>query len=254
MLAVPGCDDEAASPPPVAEPATLPPVTPSGEPPAPDTPAPEPREADAPAAPEARTFTRSGERPGMQAIVTALEGDLPHASLLGRPSEVGDGRFVTVASTDSESPTLHFVVVSEHEGAQIEAVVRLPIEGIDATYNEAPSVVAREIADHDADGETEVMMVVSWGGPPEPAIGAYGHKHYFIFDLDPTPSIAISVETLLGATFDEIRGHVRLRDTNGDGHPDVTIRFTDCSGPDDCDRREAVFAWDEATDSWPTTP
>jgi len=196
---------------------------------------------------------RSGEQPGGAAIMGALRAEgTEAAALLGRPQPVGDGRFLVVATSGGDRPSLTFAVVGDDDGARIEATLPLELEEEVDAMNEPPNVAARDVDDLDGDGEREAMALVRYMTPPERAVGPAEIGHYFLFDLDPEPSIAFSEQTQRSQASMELRGHVTLEDGDGDGHPDVHIRYTDCIAGEqpECERREAVHLYDPDTDRW----
>jgi len=251
-----GCQDDAPPPAPAIEMAANP--TPAPPPIPTPTPTPTPVEV-APAEEAAPTFTRSGEIPAGQGVLAALGAEGVDAqAMLGRPLEVGDGRFIVVATTGGNSPELHVAVVSDNAGgAQLEHHLPLTFETDIDAESEPPRIAAREVKDFDGDSESEAFLLVRFMTPPERAIGESQIGHYILLDLDPQLSIAISMETQRARASAQTRGAVIWRDANADGHDDFTVRVRDCYEDDDapdgetCDRSEVVRHYDPATDSFP---
>jgi hypothetical protein len=212
---------------------------------------------------------RASARPTFAQITTLAEHmGLRHIAVHGAPLPFGTPqRFVAVVSSsvravssqdDVRDATL-LVLERGDAGFTLQSSVTLPIAPRANMYEERRgrdfTIATWRAEDVDADGELELVMVVRWIVAVVCGPGQLWESELIIVDLVPRASIALALalESYSESGVYERRGHAAHEDRNGDGHPDVRVRFRDCDlddeGEERCDAPRYVdYLWDAARD------
>jgi hypothetical protein len=186
---------------------------------------------------------RSGRAPAARALFAAMSTALSSGAtyaMQGAFNALGEGRFVSVVQrTDRgnrRSPVLMVVISSENAGAaQLEGVAEIPTDGVwnESGSNGCPlSIEGRELRDLDGDGELELALVIQFCSQPSCPMGYSEFEYFSVVDLSPSPTVVAMVQRRYRPQSTSVGRRTlrtRWRDTNGDGHNDLSVEGEDCA-------------------------
>lgn len=157
----------------------------------------------------------------------------------GRGAPLGGTRFV--AAVSSRRKQVVQLVVLDGAGGKWKVLHRLTLPLEPETRGSNPSsaglcppdeskiAAVAFVSDHDADGKPEALVryMFCW---VVPAIGATSVRRMALINLHGKPTVALNFEleydalpTAMGAS----KGRAKFKDLDGDGHPDVIVRYKD---------------------------
>ncbi len=161
---------------------------------------------------------------------------MPEIEILAAAAEGPGGRFVVTAARSRElsgaAVTAHACAADSTAAAITVRCVVLPTPRVEANlFAFAGDTVRQTVRDFTGDGRADAVIVLSYTGPPEPAVGSTAYSKAYAVVFEPAPRVILTIDVALdpGASAIPHRtGRLFVEDVNGDGHVDLVVRGQNC--------------------------
>ena len=129
------------------------------------------------------------------------------------------------------------------------------------TAEASPVWEMAEVGDYDGDGALELMVVYSYSGEPQPAVGGVWYRELAIFNMDGDlkPALQLELDKKPQASTAEIISSNFRFERNTDGQQIIIVEKLQETPTEELDiydtqKTTTQYSWDTATDTWTAGP